>query len=58
MWFFEAFYTPSCLISRPGFERARRNAREMAAKYNLGNPVAGNLFQAEYVETKTHGCCK
>lgn len=51
-------YIDQAVCSQPGFERARRNAREMAAKYNLGNPVAGNLFQAEYVETKTHGCCK
>lgn len=35
-------------FSRPGFERASRKARDLADKYNLGNPVAGNLFQAEH----------
>lgn len=35
-------------FSRPGFERGSRKARDLAAKYNLGNPVAGNLFEAEH----------
>ena len=41
---------------RPGFERASRKARDLAAQYNLGNPVAGNLFQAEHEGwwNKTH----
>lgn len=36
------------ILLRPGFERASRKARDLAAKYNLGNPVAGNYFQAEH----------
>ena len=28
--------------------RGGTKARELAAKYDLGNPVAGNLFQAEW----------
>ena len=36
------------VLFRPGFERASRKARDLAAKYNLGNPVAGNLFQSEH----------
>ena len=36
------------ILLRPGFERASRKARDLAATYNLGNPVAGNYFQAEH----------
>lgn len=41
-------YTDQVVCSKPGFERGSRKARDVAAKYNLGNPVAGNLFQAEH----------
>ncbi|CAH3029797.1 unnamed protein product [Porites evermanni] len=41
-------YTDVVVCSKPGFERGSRKARDLSSKYNLGNPVAGNLFQAEH----------
>lgn len=34
--------------SRSDENRAKFLISKFAAKYNLGNPIAGNFFQAEY----------
>lgn len=36
------------LTNRSGDNRGGFSIRKFAEKYNLGNPVAGNLYQAEY----------
>lgn len=36
------------LSNRSGEHRAKFSIRNFAAKYNLGNPIAGNMYQAEY----------
>lgn len=35
-------------IYRVGQGREQRSVKKLAAKYNLGDPVAGNFFQAKY----------
>jgi len=41
-------YSDTVVCTKPGLERASRKARDLAATYNLGKPVAGNYFQAEH----------
>jgi hypothetical protein len=36
------------LTNRSGDNRGKFSIKNFAAKYNLGNPIAGNMYQAEY----------
>ncbi|KAL0099998.1 hypothetical protein PUN28_019467 [Cardiocondyla obscurior] len=36
------------LTNRSGDNRAKFSIKSFAAKYNLGDPIAGNMYQAEY----------
>lgn len=36
------------MICRSRENRFMSSARAFAAKYNLGDPIAGNLYQAQY----------
>lgn len=35
-------------IFRSGANRAKTSAQQFAQKYNLGDPIFGNFYQAEY----------
>ncbi|XP_076630041.1 protein D2 isoform X3 [Colletes latitarsis] len=36
------------LTNRSGDDRAKFSIKKFAAKYNLGDPIAGNMYQAEF----------
>lgn len=41
-------FTEKRLTNTSGDDRACFSIAKFAEKYNLGNPIAGNLFQAQY----------
>lgn len=41
-------FEEKCLTNTSGDNRAKFSIKKFAAKYNLGDPIAGHMYQAEW----------